>query len=230
LIKIAVAGIGGRMGGLIAKEVLHDHECMLSVVTSRNLAYCGDLQSQQQLTPNFDVLIDFSLPVSVINNLQFCLTHQLPIVIGSTGFSDLEIDMIKQASQTIPILKSNNMSIGANALNLAVNKICSLLDESWHIAIEESHHKTKRDTPSGTALMLNESIRAAGFPNEVAIHSIRDEQTIGVHKIKFTNELEYLELQHTALSREIFARGAIRAAKWLVNQKANLFDMTSLTS
>lgn len=229
MIKVAVAGISGRMGSLIAAAVMNDPQCILSVVTSRNQhAACGDLKSQQQLTSNFDVLIDFSLPLAVLSNLEYCREHRKAMVIGSTGFTAAEMDLITQASVVIPILKSNNMSIGANACNSALTQICALLDDSWQITIEESHHKNKRDVPSGTALMFEESIKAAGLAQDVAIHSLRDEQTIGVHKIKFTNEFEYIELQHYALSREIFGLGALRAAKWLINQPAGLFNMQNL--
>ena len=227
--RIAVAGISGRMGSLIAKQVMHDQTCILSVITSRNEnAMCGELKAQSWLSPNFDVLIDFSLPIAALENLKFCVAHNKPLVIGATGFTDVELHAIQDASKAIPIFKANNMSIGAHACNLAVKQIARLLDESWQITIEESHHQTKRDAPSGTALMLSESIKSAGFTNDLRINSIRDEQTIGIHKIVFSNRLESIELSHVALSREIFASGALKAAKWLANQLPGLFNMENL--
>lgn len=229
MIKVAVAGVGGRMGSLIAKQVLQDPACALSVITSRNenIVY-GTLKAQAQLTPDFAVLIDFSLPFSCLENLKFCLLHKKPMVIGGTGFTLEEMQIIQEASQIIPIFKSNNMSIGAHACSMALQQIVRFLDHTWQVNIEESHHKTKRDAPSGTALMLQESIKSSGFKNDVQITSVRDEQTIGVHKVVLKNQAEIIEINHTALSREIFAMGAVKAAKWLLRQPAGLFNMENL--
>jgi 4-hydroxy-tetrahydrodipicolinate reductase len=229
LIKLAVAGISGRMGLAVAQQVIDDPQCILSVATSRNPnAFCGAHQAVQHLTPDFDVLIDFSLPSAAVNNLQFCIKHNKAMVIGGTGFTSEQLNEIKVASKIIPIFKANNMSIGASACNSALQKICEVLDESWQITIEESHHKTKLDKPSGTALMLAQTIKESKLATDVIITSIRDEQTVGIHKIIFSNQFETLEISHVALSRAIFSAGALKAAKWLLNMSAGLYAMKDL--
>ena len=228
MIRIAVAGISGRMGAAVAQEVLKCPQCQLTLVTSRNpQARCGLLLAVAELSADFDVLIDFSLPAAAIKNLEFCLEHGKPMVIGATGFTDAQLAKIQAAAKVIPLLKSNNMSMGANACDLALAQICSLLDESWQITLEESHHQDKRDAPSGTALMFVQTIQDNGM-QPASIKSIRDQSTIGVHKITFTNADEYLELQHVALSRATFSHGALLAAKWLVQQTPSLYNMHNL--
>ena len=191
-----------------------------------------------------DVLIDFTRPEASMRYLKLCETHQVKYVIGTTGFSDQEKRMILDASKKIPIVFAPNMSVGMNLLISLVEKATQLLKDDFDIEIIEAHHRHKIDAPSGTALRLGEAVaKASGrdlkkdaqyerFGNTgerkqttIGFSTIRGGDIVGDHTVLYAGTGERIELTHKASSRATFAKGALRAAKFLMHQKTGLFDM-----
>jgi 4-hydroxy-tetrahydrodipicolinate reductase len=194
--------------------------------------------------PDADVVIDFSLPVAADKTIDYCLENGAALVLGTTGLSSGQMAKIKAASAKIPVIYGTNMSVGMNVLFAMVGKVASMLGEDYDIEIVEQHHRFKKDSPSGSALTLAENIcKSTGkdFPS-CLVHgrsgkdSLRQEGTIGVHAVRagditgkheviFSTLGETLTLNHTAHSRDGFARGALRAAKWLIGKEPGLYSM-----
>ena len=191
-----------------------------------------------------DVIIDFSIPEASINILEFAKEKHIPIVIATTGFSEDHLAQIKEYSKDIPIFRSGNMSYEINIMSSIVSQLATKLRDS-DIEIIETHHKNKIDSPSGTALILADSIndalnnemnyqydrhsiRQKRPENEIGIHSIRGGTEVGKHTVLFLGENETLEIAHTVSSRSIFANGALKAAKFIINQENGLYNMRDL--
>ena len=191
-----------------------------------------------------DVLIDFTRPEASLEYLKLCEAHQVKYVIGTTGFSDQEKKLILDASKAIPIVFAPNMSIGVNLLISLVEKATQLLKDDFDIEIIEAHHRHKIDAPSGTALRLGEAVaKASGrdlkkdaqyerFGNTgerkqttIGFSTIRGGDIVGDHTVLYAGTGERIELTHKASSRATFAKGALKAAKFLSRQKTGLFDM-----
>ncbi|MEG3641213.1 4-hydroxy-tetrahydrodipicolinate reductase [Magnetococcus sp. PR-3] len=194
-----------------------------------------------------DVVIDFSVVDATLAHLKQALAYQTPIVIGTTGFSNAEREQIVQAAKEIPVVFAPNYAVGVNLLFKIAAEVASIIGDDYDIEIVEAHHRHKVDAPSGTALGLGEAIAAAVDRNldEVAIYGregqtgARDDKTIafstiragdivGDHTAMFATDGERLELTHRASSRMTFAKGAVRAAKWVVDQKPGLYDMRDI--
>lgn len=190
-----------------------------------------------------DVIIDFTTPETSIRNLNIAVKHGKSIVIGTTGFSAEQKKSISQVAKSIRCVLAPNMSIGVNVLFKVAGDVAKILNDAYDIEIIEAHHKFKKDAPSGTATRLSEivadslgsNIDEVGVygrkgmterrPKEIGVHTIRAGDIVGEHRVLFGGMGENLELFHRAQSRETFARGSIRAAKWLVNQSPGLYDM-----
>ena len=191
-----------------------------------------------------DVIIDFSVPVSTFNVLQYAVEKHIPIVICTTGFSKEELEKIEELSKQVPIFRSSNMSYEINLMSKLVAQITRYLKDS-DIEIIETHHNRKVDAPSGTALLLADSInnelnnemhyeydrhvkREKRDKKEIGIHSIRGGNIVGTHTVTFFSENETFEITHTATSRGVFAEGALKAAEYLVLQNNGLYSMDDL--
>jgi len=190
-----------------------------------------------------DVIIDFTSPEASLNHLRLASEFGKAMVIGSTGFTKEELEEIKKLAQMIPLVLSPNMSIGVNILFKLVEMAAQTLGDEYDVEIIEAHHHHKKDAPSGTAMKLAEIIteklnrnmdvcvyQRRGFigersRKEIGIQVIRGGDIVGDHIIMFCGEGERIELIHRAHSRDNFAKGAIRAAKWVVNQKKGLYNM-----
>ena len=191
-----------------------------------------------------DVVIDFSTPPAADKTIDYCLENSAALVLGTTGLSAEQIEKIKAASAKIPIIYGTNMSVGMNVLFSLVGKVASMLGDEYDVEIIERHHRFKKDAPSGSALTLAENIcEATGkkFPDclnhgrsgkdalrqkgNIGIHAVRAGDITGKHEITFGTLGETLTLSHTAHSRNTFARGALRAAKWLVGKKPGLYSI-----
>ncbi len=172
---------------------------------------------------DIDVLIDFSNPAAFSKWQPMLRELRKPAVIGTTGFSPKEEETIKTLSKVVPIVFTPNMSIGVNVLFQLVQKSAKLLPNDFTAHIEEIHHSQKRDAPSGTAKWLQKEIK--NFRHEAPTESIRGGDVVGEHTVKFIGFGERIELVHRATSRDIFARGALRAAEWITNQKPGLYTM-----
>jgi len=194
-----------------------------------------------------DVAIDFSQPEAVDKTVDFCLENNVALVSGTTGLSDQQREKFKAASGRIPIIYGTNMSVGMNVLFNLVGKVATMLGDEYDIEILEQHHRFKKDAPSGSALTLAENIcKATGrdFPDTlthgrsgkgalrqkgtIGVHAVRAGDITGVHSVIFGTLGETVTLNHTANSRDTFARGALRAAKWLAGKEPALYSMTDV--
>jgi 4-hydroxy-tetrahydrodipicolinate reductase len=193
--------------------------------------------------PGADVVIDFSLPMAAEQTVDYCLENKAALVLGTTGLSAGQHKKIKAASEKIPLIYATNMSVGMNVLFSLAGKTASMLGKDYDIEIIEQHHRFKKDAPSGSALTLAENIcRQTGrnFPDcitygrsgkdalrqkdTIAIHAVRAGDITGKHDVIFSSLGETVTLSHTAHSRDTFARGAVRAAQWLIGKAPGLYS------
>ena len=188
------------------------------------LVEADSLLSLQNNLETADVAIDFSAPAALTGLLQQCVRHQKPLVVGTTGHSLQEIEMIQEISKQIPILFSPNFSLGMAVCIEAARQISQQLKGLCRIEIVEAHHQAKKDQPSGSALTLAKAVSET----EIPIHSIRAGDIIGDHTVFFVLAGERIELKHQAHSREAFARGALYAAKFLKNKPPGLYSVKDL--
>jgi len=195
-----------------------------------------------------DAVIDFSNPASLKNLLDYCTARNIPCILCTTGYSDEQLVQISHASESIPVFRSGNMSLGINLLTGLIKKAASVLGENYDVEVVERHHRTKIDAPSGTALMLAEaaasslpyeseyiydrhSVRQKRAKNEIGISSIRGGTIVGEHEVIFAGTDEVIEFKHTAYSRDVFANGAIAAAVFLASIKTpGMYDMNDVLS
>ncbi len=202
--------------------------------------------SPADFTGEADAVIDFSNPAALDNLLAFCTEKKIPLVLATTGFSDAQLEQIKKASQQVAIFRSANMSLGINVLLELVKKAATVLGDSYDIEIVEKHHNRKVDAPSGTALMIADaaasglnfepeyvyerhSVRQSRDKKEIGISAVRGGTIVGIHEIMFAGRDEIIEIKHTAMSREIFANGAVKAAKYLAaGRTPGMYDMSML--
>ncbi len=194
-----------------------------------------------------DIAIDFSQPPAADKTIDYCLENGVALVLGTTGLSDQQLEKIKAASAKIPVIYATNMSVGMNVLFSLAGQVASMLGEDYDIEIIEQHHRFKKDAPSGSALTLAKNIcKATGkkFPDclthgrsgkdvlrekgTIGIHAVRAGDITGIHSVIFSSLGEKLTLNHTAHSRDTFARGALRAAQWLTGKPPGLYSMTDV--
>ena len=247
MIRIVINGIAGRMG----REILSVLEArpkfsLIGGIDLKKIEGKDHIQVSQNpmdLLPKTDVVIDFSLPQGALNVLYACLTLQKPLVTGTTGLTEEEIEKFRKAGDKIPVVQAFNFSIGINLLVELVTQAARVLKDKTDTEIVEIHHRMKKDAPSGTALMLAEAIaRGRGQEisenitigrrgkdlsrgSEIGIHSLRGGTVIGEHEVHFFGMNENLTFSHRALNRKIFVDGALTAAEWIVHQKPGYYRM-----
>lgn len=239
MINVLINGCGGKMG----KEVLNQ------ITFSENYSFFFGFDRNSSISDISgvpDVIIDFSTPSAAMNILDYAKANKVPIVIATTGFTDEQEKIIKDTAKELPIFKSSNMSYETNLFISLVSKLAPVLNDS-DIEIVEVHHNRKVDAPSGTALMIANGINKAldnsmhyefdrhskkqpRDKKEIGIHSIRGGSEVGKHSVFFFGNDESLEISHTVNSRSVFAKGAIKAAGFIVNQKNGLYDMNDLVN
>ncbi len=215
-LKLAIIGDKGRMGQMLLACGKADPE--LQVVGAADL---GDDLGAAILAG--DVVIEFALPAATLSVAKLAAQHRKPLVIGTTGHTDAEKKTICEVLQPVPCVWTANYSTGVNTLFWLCAQVAKLVP-GWECEIVETHHTAKKDAPSGTAKALQEIIRQ-GRGRDVPAHALRIGDVVGDHTVTFGTAGERLELTHRASSRETFARGALRAAKWVVNQKPGLYTM-----
>jgi len=208
--SLYVHGIGGRMGRTIVALVENDTK--LSLKNSLETA---------------DVAIDFSSHDALADLLKSCAEHHKPVVVGTTGHSEENMELLQKMSKQIPILFSPNFSLGMAVTLEAAQQISRQLNGLCQIEIVEAHHQTKKDKPSGAALKLAKALCDKG-DKEIPIHSIRAGDIIGDHTVVFVMNGERIELKHQAQSREVFARGALLAAQFIKTQPPGLYSVKDL--
>jgi len=246
--KILMHGCNGRMGKVISEALLDNENCKvvagIDINTVQNFSY-PVFSSPDKCTVDFDVIIDFSIPKALPELFDFALKNKKGIVIATTGLSEQDKNSYLKLSKSVPVFVSANMSLGINVLISLVKKAALLLNESFDIEILEAHHNKKIDAPSGTALMIADeinktldnkysytydrhSIREPRKENEIGMHSVRGGSIVGDHTVYFAGSEEVLEVTHRARSRNVFAQGAIAAAKFIACKSPGLYSMEDL--
>lgn len=197
-----------------------------------------------RIDPRPDVVIDFSSPAGALALIDHCVKNRIALVIGTTGLGSVDHAAIDQAAKSIPILQAANMSLGVNLLIALVGKVAAQLGDDYDIEIVESHHRFKKDAPSGTALALAQAIcdatgksmrddlvhgrhgdNATRRRGSIGMHALRQGDVVGRHTVTYTTLGEEIQLTHNASTRDVFARGALRAAAWLAMQKPARYSM-----
>lgn len=242
--KIAISGAGGRMGQAVAR-IAREMGVDVPVLIERP-GYPGG-GFVEALTEKVDALIDFSAPEGTRRRLRECVRLGVPMVIGTTGLTPDDEKKLKQAARKIAVLQSTNMSVGVNLFWRVCEQVAAALGIEYDIEIVETHHRMKKDAPSGTALTLAQKVaRARGQDpdrvliygrkgmvgerrkGEIALHAVRLSDIVGEHTIYFSTPGETLEITHRARTRDIFARGALRAAQFVAKAGPGLYTMADV--
>lgn len=234
MINIGLSGATGKMGKTILERIGKFKNCRISAEFNSSNSIGG----LNDFCKNSDVVIDFSTFEILEKLIDHALKYNTKLVIGTTGLKQSHFEYLEKASKTLPILYSANMSLGANLLGYLAKITSMILDETYDIEILETHHRAKKDAPSGTAIMLAEVIAAekklgiafnrgnkARENNEVGIVSLRGGNVHGTHDVFFLGDDETITLQHQALNKNSFAEGAIKAAIWLNDKPHGLYSM-----
>jgi 4-hydroxy-tetrahydrodipicolinate reductase len=216
-VRVLLIGAAGRMGKTIFAVARAEPEIEI-------VAQCDLGDAIEPAMKNCDVAIDFSHADAVDEVCCAALHHGKSLVIGTTGHSQQQRNTITDTAKSLPIVFASNFSVGVNVLFWLTRKAAELLGADFKPEIVETHHKMKKDAPSGTAKTLAEVLKTARRV-EVPIESIREGDVVGEHTVIFTGPAERVELSHRAASREIFARGALRAAKWTIGRSPGLYSM-----
>jgi 4-hydroxy-tetrahydrodipicolinate reductase len=218
-VRVLLVGAAGRMGQTIVK--LAKSASNIDIVAQCDL---GD--ALERAMQKCDVVLDFSQADAIEGICRTALQHRQPLVIGTTGHSSEQRRAIEEVGKSLPIVFASNFSVGVNALFSLTRKAAEILGPEFDLEIVETHHRMKKDAPSGTARTLAEILRTARkVDGQVPIQSIREGEVVGDHTVSFGGPGERLELTHRASSREIFARGALRAARWIIGEPAGLYSM-----
>jgi 4-hydroxy-tetrahydrodipicolinate reductase len=230
--KLAITGCCGRMGQRIYAFAKNDKAFSIVALLDRpdhpDMGKVIDgvtITSDLSVLKKADVLIDFTLPEPTEKNLEACLAAKTKIVIGTTGLSDLQLKKIKTAAQKIPIVQSTNMSVGVNIFFKLTKLLAEKTGSNYNIRIVEAHHVHKKDAPSGTAKTLAQIIETAKKIHISDIQSIREGEIVGDHDVIFESDVDTITLRHHAKTRDIFAEGALVAAKFISKKKSGLYNM-----
>lgn len=235
--RVLLVGAKGRMGQAV--------RAIADTSTETRVTECVEIgESITERIDNCDVVIDFSQPAAIASIVTACVAHAKPLVVGTTGHSDEQLGMLDEAARKVAVVVAPNFSIGVNALFWLTRKASALLGADFDLEIVETHHRLKKDAPSGTAKRLAEilcearrldyhqhvqhgrqGIVGARPPDQIGVHAIRGGDVVGDHTVIFAGRGERLELTHKASSRETFAAGALRAARWIVGKPAGRYSM-----
>lgn len=248
MVNAVISGCFGKMGKVVGDVISKRDD--IEAVAGVDKVVSGELPFEtvtdvSKLTCKPDVIIDFSHPSALPSLLDYAKTNGTALVLATTGYSKTDIADIKSASSQIPIFFTANMSIGINLLSALAKKAATILGDDYDIEIVEKHHNQKIDAPSGTALMLADSINEARDERynyiydrhsqrkkrdktEIGIHSVRGGTIVGEHEIIFAGRDEVITLSHSAASKEVFAVGAVNAAVFLSGKPAGMYSMQDL--
>jgi 4-hydroxy-tetrahydrodipicolinate reductase len=250
-IKVSICGGYGKMGQTLIKKILKNKNLVLHSVTDLKIKNrFNNIKIEKNSLNAFkktDVIIDFSRPKSTLEIIKYATYLKKKLVIGTTGFTKKDENIIKNCSKKIAIFKSGNMSLGINLLEYIIQILTKKIPNDYKIGISDNHHQAKIDYPSGTALMLANAVakgKGKSFgklkgkyflnkkgnlqSNKVNFFIIRKGKTVGKHSVIYNNEIENIELKHTAFSRELFADGALNAAIWISKKNKGLFNMQDM--
>jgi len=251
-INLAITGCLGRMGQQLIKSSKSSKNFKLVSITENRIINKKVSGLKPQLNSasafkNANIIIDFTIPKCTLEVLKIASKLKKRVVIGTTGFSKKEENIIKKYSKKIPILKAGNMSLGINLLMYLTEIASKSLGENFLSKVLETHHKHKKDHPSGTALMLGKGIAVGknkdlyklmgkkylnkkSFPysKKINFNSIRKGKIVGNHKVLFSSGKEIITLNHEAFDRALYSEGAFTAARWLISKKPGLYSMRNL--
>ena len=246
--RIVLCGCNGKMGQVIVREVSERSDCKI-VAGVDVITNCGYdfpvFDDFSKIDVDADVIIDFSNPVTLNGLLKYAVEKKKNAVICTTGYTSEQIEQINEASKSIGIFRSGNMSIGINLLIDLVKKAKSILGDAFDVEIIEKHHNQKIDAPSGKALMIADAIsevseqepqyvydrhayRKKRDKNEIGIHAVRGGSIVGEHEVIFAGHDEVITVKHQAQSKEVFAIGSINAAVFMNSVPAGAYDMNDL--
>lgn len=250
MINVILNGCNGKMGRVISTLVDEDADCNIIAGFDINTYQKNEypvFTDISQCDKKADVIIDFSHPSAVDQVLEYAVNTKTPIVVCTTGLSDVQKKNMQEASSKIPVFFSANMSLGINLLISLSKKAAQLLGEDFDIEIIEKHHNQKIDAPSGTALAIADALtdeaktpmqyvydrhskRTKRTKNEIGLHAVRGGTIVGEHEVIFAGHNEVISLSHSAQSKEVFAVGAIRAAKFLAPLNPGMYSMQDLVA
>jgi len=243
MIRILLNGCCGKMGRVITDTVKNHPELSIVCGIDKNNNDCEYpvFKAIEECSVSADVILDFSRPDALPSLLKYALAKNISIVLCTTGFSTDDIALMKEYSNKIPVFRSANMSIGINIINNILKNISAKLYEDFDIEIIEKHHNQKVDAPSGTAVLLGDTIKHAisdeitfvhgrdGYSkrkkNEIGIHAVRGGSIVGEHEVIFAGQGETIEIKHTAISREVFAVGALKACSFIFKNGKGFYSM-----
>ena len=251
-INLAITGCMGRMGQQLIKSYKKDKDFKLVSLTENRFVnkkingITPDLNTENAFK-KANVIIDFTIPKCTFELLKIASKLKKRVVIGTTGFTKKEENLIKKYSRKIPILKAGNMSLGINLLMYLTEIASKSLGDNFLSKVFETHHRHKKDYPSGTALMLGKGIadgknkdlyqlmgkkflNKKSFPygKKINFNSFRKGEVVGEHEVKFSSGKEIITLNHEAFDRALYSEGALTAAKWLMNKKPGLYSMRNV--
>jgi 4-hydroxy-tetrahydrodipicolinate reductase len=251
-IKLTITGCLGKMGKQLIKSSRNSKNFKLVSITesrpfNKKISGLNPQLNSNEAFKNTNIIVDFSIPKCTLEVLKVASKLKKRVVIGTTGFSKKEEDLIKKYSKKIPILKAGNMSLGINLLMYLTEITSKSLGDTFLNKVFEIHHKHKKDHPSGTALMLGKGIATGKnkdlhklmgkkylnkkyFPygKKINFNSIRKGKTVGKHEVTFSSGKEIINLNHEAFDRSLYSEGALTAAKWLMKKKPGLYSMRNV--
>ena len=252
MISVLINGICGQMGRAVyaacqAQSGVFSTAAGVDLFDCKEQLSCPVYRDIEDVKEAVDVVIDFSVPASVPTVLRFAQSRGIAAVIGTTGLGERELKLIRAASERIPVFQTGNMSLGVNLQVELVQLAASTLGSNFDVEIIETHHRKKVDSPSGTALMLANAVASISpedeelvfgrheknkrrTDNEIGIHSVRGGTVVGEHQVQFIGNDEIIEISHRAFSKQVFAQGALRAAKFLVGKKSGLYNMKNVVT
>jgi 4-hydroxy-tetrahydrodipicolinate reductase len=231
MIKLGIAGACGKMGRRIYELASHDKDFEVTLaLEKKGTPLIGKELGKIKVSSSpdglflVDVFVDFTVPEASEIHLDYVARYKKALVLGTTGLSEAQIQKVEEISKVVPIVFSPNMSIGVNVLFSMLPDIARRLGADYQIEIVEAHHKTKKDAPSGTAKKFAQ-ILADTTRREIPTHAIRLGDIVGDHTIIFCGNSERIEIKHQAHTRDLFAVGALRAAKWVASVQPGLYSM-----
>jgi 4-hydroxy-tetrahydrodipicolinate reductase len=246
-LNILLIGCNGAMGRTITSIVSDDDKYNICAGVDRTEIHnqYPIYQNMRDIKESIDVIVDFSSKELLGPILAFAVERKLPVVLCTTGYDDVDYRAIQEGALKIPIFKSANMSYGVNVVMKLLDQATRLMSEGYDIEIVEKHHNLKKDAPSGTARMMINTINHAlseerscvygregnetkRKENEIGVHSLRGGTISGDHSVIFAGKDEVIEISHSALSKRVFAEGALKAAVYLKGRKPGFYDMNSM--
>lgn len=246
--KIILSGCNGKMGRVITRLVSQDKDCEIVCGLDINTSLPNEypvVTSLEDFNGKADVIIDFSNPENTDKLIKYCKDTSTALVMATTGLSDAQLSSLNELSEHVAVFRSANMSLGVNLIISLVRKAAAALEGDFDIEIIEKHHNQKIDAPSGTALMIADEIadelkdkpeyvydrhavRKKRSENEIGIHAVRGGTIVGEHEVIFAGNDEIISVKHTAMSKEIFAVGSIRASKFIAGKKSGMYSMKNM--